>query len=74
MPTVSLFTSINNIAFSLQVAQITDMKKGTRVGCPQAQDRFLGFLRPQTPDLGLSKQVEGVSRKNCPFPLFPHSG
>ncbi|KZR75651.1 hypothetical protein PMIT1323_01945 [Prochlorococcus marinus str. MIT 1323] len=43
------------------------MKKGTRVGCPQVQDRFLEFLRPRTPDLGLSKQKQGVSRKNCCF-------
>ncbi|WP_157859832.1 hypothetical protein [Prochlorococcus marinus] len=43
------------------------MKKGTRVGCPQVQDRFSGFLRPRTPDLGLSKQQQGVSRKNYSF-------
>ncbi|WP_236070443.1 hypothetical protein, partial [Prochlorococcus marinus] len=41
--------------------------KGTRVGCPQVQDRFLGFLRPRTPDLGLSKQQQGVSRQNYSF-------
>ena len=39
------------------------MKKGTRVGCPQVQDRFSGFHRPRTPDLGLSKQQQGVSRE-----------
>ena len=43
------------------------MKKGTRVGCPQVQDRFSGFLRPRTPDLGLSKQQQGVSRQNYSF-------
>ncbi len=43
------------------------MKKGTRVGCPQVQDRFSGFLRPRTPDLGLSKQDQGVSRDKCLF-------
>jgi len=43
------------------------MKKGTRVGCPQVQDRFSGFLRPRTPDLGLSRQQQGVSRKNYSF-------
>ena len=48
------------------------MKKGTRVGCPQVQDRFSGFLRPRTPDLGLSKQQQDVSRQKRSF-LYPTS-
>ena len=48
------------------------MKKGTRVGCPQVQDKFSGFQRPRTPDLGLSKQQQDVSRQKRSF-LYPTS-
>ena len=43
-------------------AENTGMKKGTRVGCPQVQDRFSGFLRPRTPDLCLNRQEQDVIR------------
>lgn len=51
------------MAFSPIWQQLQVIKKGTRVGCPQVQDKFLGFLRPRTPDLCLSRQEQSVSRQ-----------